>query len=120
VKFIIDMNLSPGWVAALAPVADSVHWSEIGSPDTPDSEIFHYARKHGYHVFTQDLDFGAILAAARLDRPSVFQLRSMVLDPRIIAPDVLKCIRAVSGELDAGALISFDVQNSRIRKLPLA
>ncbi len=57
------MNLSPLWVKFFDNHSiESVHWSAIGDPGTRDSEIFEFARLHDYIIFTNDLDFGAILA----------------------------------------------------------
>ena len=43
-KLLIDMNLSPLWVQFLADSGfDSIHWSEIGQPSAPDTEIMDHA-----------------------------------------------------------------------------
>ena len=53
------MNLSPNWCGYLnAEGHDAIHWSEVGPPQTTDVEIMRWAS-----VLTNDLDFGAILAA---------------------------------------------------------
>jgi predicted nuclease of predicted toxin-antitoxin system len=62
-KILIDMNLSPTWVNAFAEVKiESVHWSSIGDQAAADSVIMAYAKTNGYIVFTNDLDFGVMLA----------------------------------------------------------
>jgi predicted nuclease of predicted toxin-antitoxin system len=39
-KILVDMNLSPRWVELLAGAGlDATHWSTIGEPHAPDSEI---------------------------------------------------------------------------------
>ena len=39
-KFLVDMNLSPGWVAFLTEAGfDSVHWSEVGANTASDVEL---------------------------------------------------------------------------------
>ena len=83
-------------------------------------ELLLYARNHDSFIFTNDLDFGAILAATQLKSPSVFQLRSLILDPEVIGDDVLACLKLVEADLVAGALVSFDIDQSRIRKLPIS
>ena len=71
-KIIIDMNLSPDWVAAFAfQNIESIHWSIVGDRRAEDEEIMIYARTHGYIVFTHDLDFGTILALTQAESPSV-------------------------------------------------
>ena len=43
-KILIDMNLSPLWVAFLAAHGiEAVHWSDMGGPSAPDSAILQYA-----------------------------------------------------------------------------
>jgi predicted nuclease of predicted toxin-antitoxin system len=64
-KLLIDMNLSPTWVEALRTMGfEAVHWSSVGDPRAPDREILGYASSQGYVIFTNGLDFGAILAAS--------------------------------------------------------
>jgi predicted nuclease of predicted toxin-antitoxin system len=58
-KFLGDMNLSPLWVPFLASHGfEAIHWSTVGQPWAPDSEILAFAVDNGYIVFTHDLDFG--------------------------------------------------------------
>jgi predicted nuclease of predicted toxin-antitoxin system len=76
-KFLIDMNLSPLWVKFLDDSGfDSVHWSKIGQPSAPDSQIMDYATANDLVIFTHDLDFGALLATRNHRRPSVVQIRA--------------------------------------------
>ncbi len=75
-KILIDMNLSPDWVAAFAANdIESVHWSTVGDPRAEDDEIMAYARANNCIVFTHDLDFGTILALTQSGDPSVVQVR---------------------------------------------
>jgi len=49
-KFLIDMNLSPLWVPFLVEKGfASVHWSTVGQPWAPDSEIFDFAATHDWN-----------------------------------------------------------------------
>jgi predicted nuclease of predicted toxin-antitoxin system len=62
-KILVGMNLSPVWVDFLtASGFESCHWPEIGDPRSPDEEIMNWARRNEYVIFTNDLDFGYILA----------------------------------------------------------
>jgi len=71
-KFVVDMNLSPEWGDFLGLEGwQAVHWSSIGAPAALDNEILEWARTEGAIILTQDLDFGAILAATNADAPSV-------------------------------------------------
>jgi predicted nuclease of predicted toxin-antitoxin system len=86
-KLLIDMNLSPAWVQFLADSGfDSVHWSSIGRPSAPDTQIMDYASANGLVVFTHDLDFGALLAKRKTRQPSVLQVRAQDVLPRTWKP----------------------------------
>lgn len=120
-KIVIDMNLSPKWVEALAVAGhECLHWSDIGSPNATDREILSWARSNGYVIFTHDLDFGAILAASRADYPSVFQLRTQDISPHRISKAVLQALLQFEGLLIQGALVSIDEARARARILPLS
>jgi predicted nuclease of predicted toxin-antitoxin system len=119
-KILIDMNLSPRWVDIFSGNnIEAVHWSYIGSPDAKDSEIMAYAKINGYAVFTHDLDFGSILAVTCNDKPSVIQIRTGDIDPAITAKLVINAIRTAAMEIEEGALITIDINKTRIRILPL-
>jgi predicted nuclease of predicted toxin-antitoxin system len=86
-KLLVDMNLSPGWVEALQAMGfESVHWSSVGDPRASDRELLEHARARGYVVFTNDLDFGTILAASAAASPSVIQVRAADLTPIRLEP----------------------------------
>jgi predicted nuclease of predicted toxin-antitoxin system len=118
VNILIDVNLSPEWEHVLRSDHLAVHWSKIGPLNAPDEVIFQWAKSEGYVVLTNDLDFGAILAATKLDSPSVFQIRSLILDPKVIGSSVLECFKIFEKDLQKGALISYRVETSRAKKLP--
>jgi predicted nuclease of predicted toxin-antitoxin system len=76
-RLVIDMNLSPDWVAILARAGHcATHWASVGSACATDHEILTWAREQKAVVLTHDLDFGAILAATDADAPSVLQVRT--------------------------------------------
>jgi predicted nuclease of predicted toxin-antitoxin system len=75
-KILVDMNLPPKIVEFLGERGLAAkHWFSIGASDANDSEIFSYARQHEYIVLTCDLDFTALLAASKFQKPSVIQIR---------------------------------------------
>jgi predicted nuclease of predicted toxin-antitoxin system len=120
-RFVVDMNLSPAWVAFLRQAGfEAVHWSEVGRSDASDRELMLWADENGHIVITSDLDFSAILAATQRRRPSVLQIRSDVLTPQAIGGMVLHAIEQTREELAAGALISIEPQRARLRILPLS
>jgi predicted nuclease of predicted toxin-antitoxin system len=114
------MNLSPQWCDALAKHGfEAVHWSGVGSPGAEDEEIFAWARANSYVVFTNDMDFGAILASTGEDGPSVLQVRTQRLLPRDAEQFVIDALRQFASALDKGALVVVDESRARARILPL-
>ena len=94
-KLLLDMNLSPSWVDFLtAAGVEARHWSTIGERDAPDADLMGWAREHGHVVFTNDLDFSALLALTRADGPSVVQVRLQDLLPMAIGDVVLRLLSA--------------------------
>ncbi len=119
-KILIDMNLSPTWVQYLvAHGSEAVHWSKIGEASAPDSRILEYAASNGFVVFTHDLDFGILLAARKSRGPSVIQVRTQDVLPSAIGAVVLRAIEIACDHLDAGAIVTVDLTQSRIRLLPI-
>ena len=119
-RILIDMNLSPLWVQFfVAHGIEAVHWSGVGNASAPDSEILDYAASRRFTLFTHDLDFGLLLAAGKSPRPSVIQVRTQDVLPPAIGAVVLRAIEACRHQLDAGAIVTVDIAQSRIRLLPL-
>ena len=119
-KLLVDMNLSPDWVAVLEQ-ADwkAIHWSNIGNPCATDSEIMAWAKQNGHVVFTHDLDFGTMLALTQAEGPSVIQVRTQDVTPTAIGKLVVNALRQFQQDLEKGALIVLDEANVRARVLPL-
>lgn len=119
-KLVVDMNLSPRWVAVLAEAGiEASHWSTLGAANAPDSEIMAFAKAHDHVVLTHDLDFSAMLAATHGDKPSVVQIRSEDVSPDVIGRAVIDALRQMRTDLDAGALLTIDPNRTRLRLLPL-
>lgn len=119
-KLLIDMNLSPAWVQVFEQHGlSAVHWSAIGEGDAPDSIVLRWAIDNDCVVFTNDLDFGAILAATSGKAPSVIQVRSQDVTPEHLGDLVIRALRQHQPLIEEGALISIDDARSRVRILPL-
>jgi len=119
-KILVDMNLSPGWAGFLTGNGiEAVHWSFIGSPDAPDSEIMTYAKAYDFTVLTNDLDFGYILAITQDKKPSVIQMRAGALGHDKIGAVVLSAIKLLAADIDKGALVTIDARKTRVTLLPL-
>ena len=119
-KLLIDMNLSPRWADYLTNLGfEAVHWSSLGPRDASDITIMSHARMHDFVVLTHDLDFSAILAATRGEKPSVVQIRADDVRPEAIGTQVAAALTAMDQELAAGALITIDPGRTRMTVLPL-
>ena len=119
-KVLVDMNLSPSWVPILERNGFSaVHWSATGDGRAPDPVVLGWARDNGYIVFTNDLDFGAILASTRASGPSVIQVRTQDVTPNHLGDIVVAALHEHQEILERGALITIDESRLRARILPL-
>ena len=118
-KILVDMNLSPSWVQALEDQGiTAIHWSSVGDGSAPDFEVMTWARDNDYVVFTNDLDFGAILAVTKAKAPSVIQVRGRDVSPEHLAELVVRGLRQHEPMLRQGALVSIDEARLRSRILP--
>ena len=119
-KILMDMNLSPMWVEIFAShEIEAIHWSRVGAANAADSEIMKYAQINDYTILTYDLDFSAMLAASRRDRPSIIQLRTGDIIPDNAAPLVIKALKQWTAEIEAGAILTIELNKARLRILPL-
>lgn len=96
-----------------------MHWSQVGDPRAPDTEILDWARKHDHLVFTHDLDFSRILALTHAEGPSVLQVRTEDVLPSGIGDLVVNAIEQFSSLIESGAIVVIDATSSRARGLPL-
>jgi len=120
IRLLIDMNLSPEWVAELARHGyDAVHWAAVGDPRAADVAIMAWARANDRAVFTHDLDFGTLLALTHADGPSVLQVRGQNILPQHMGPLVVAALRQYEAALISGALVVVEEKKSRVRVLPL-
>jgi len=118
-RFLIDMNLSPGWVDNLTHAGHHAqHWSTIGPGDAPDDALLAYAAAHQLVILTQDLDFGTLLARDGLTT-SVIQFRTQAVLPDDLGPALLAAIDAAQPHLHAGALVTIDPTKHRLTLLPI-
>lgn len=120
IKILIDMNLSPTWVALLEDAGwPATHWSTVGDPKAPDRVIIDWAEANGYIVFTHDLDFGTILALTHKTGPSVLQVRGQDILPDHVGSLVIAAISQHETDLESGALVVIEESKNRVRILPI-
>jgi predicted nuclease of predicted toxin-antitoxin system len=79
-----------------------------------------FAQNHGYIILTHDLDFSALLAVNRRNRPSLIQLRTGDISPENAAPLVISALRQAAAEIEAGAILTVELNKARLRILPLS
>ena len=119
-RLLIDVNLAPRWVPWLAAhglIAE--HWTALGDPRAPDTEIMRWARANGRVVFTHDLDFGHLLAMSGDNGPSVIQVRCPDPSPELIGGVVLRALDQFASQIETGALVVVEEKRQRVRLLPL-
>src|SRR5687768_12563266 len=93
-SIVIDMNLSPDWVAVLEAAGwKAVHWSAVGDVRATDRTLMDWAVANRHVVFTHDLDFGTILALTHATGPSVIQVRAQDVLPDHMARYVLAALQ---------------------------
>lgn len=78
-----------------------------------------WAAANAHIVFTNDLDFGAMLALSQRGKPSVVQLRTQDVMPESGSANLLTVLERFEVELEAGALLIIDSDKHRVRLLPL-
>ena len=118
-KILIDMNLSMKWVPVFEQHGwHAVHWRNIGEPHASDNTIMAWARENGYVVFTQDLDFGTLLATTYVQKPSVIQIRVQNALPKNLGTWLAKILQQHEKSLENGALLTVDENRTRVRVLP--
>ena len=120
IKLLIDMNLSPDWVAVLKTHGwSAVHWSSVGDPRASDDAIMNWAVMNEYVVMTHDLDFGAMLALSHARGPSVLQVRAEDILPDHLEGLVIAALKQHASDLASRALVIVDESRSRVRVLPI-
>jgi predicted nuclease of predicted toxin-antitoxin system len=118
-KIIVDVNLAVRWASMLSSLGiEAVHWSKIGASNAQDIEIMSYARQNGYSVFTNDLDFSAILVSTRASAPSVIQIRADDTRPEAHLDRVANTLIKYSSAIDQGTIITIDPNKTRLHILP--
>ena len=118
-KIIVDVNLAVRWANMLSSRGiEAVHWTTIGAANAQDIEIMSYARQNGYSVFTNDLDFSAIMVSTRAASPSVIQIRAEDTRPEAHLNRVAETLIKYSAAIEQGTIITIDPYKTRMHILP--
>ncbi|TAN38123.1 MAG: hypothetical protein EPN23_03265 [Verrucomicrobia bacterium] len=99
---------------------DTVHTGEIGMAEAADVEILHRAATEQRVVVTLDADFHAHLALTQASHPSVIRVRIEGLRAPEFAALLQGVIMQCTHDLEAGAVVSVQEHQIRIRRLPLS
>jgi len=75
---------------------------------------------NNYSVFTNYLDFSAILVSTRASSPSVIQIRAEDTRPEMHLDRVVEAITKYSSAIEQGTIITIDPNKTRIHILPFA
>ena len=119
-KLLLNMNVPLKYSALLAEKGiNSIRWSDVGSPDSKDSEIMSYARNNNLIVLTYDLDFSAILSTTHEQKPSIIQIRVSAKHANKAVDLIASSLMQNKADLENGAIISIDIHKARLRLLPL-
>lgn len=117
-KFVVDMNLSPDWVAILRTAGrDVVHWSSVGAANAQDETILNWARAEDCIVSTSDLEFGTLLATRGAVKPSVVQLRTGTTLSSRVGALVVRALGQAEPDLLSGSLVTVEDDRVRLRSL---
>jgi predicted nuclease of predicted toxin-antitoxin system len=119
-ELVIDMNLPVDWADWLTARGwPAIHWSTIAAANATDAEIMAWAEANNRVVFTNDLDYGTLLALTHAAKPNVLQIRSLSLFPASVGAAVEAALTQHGVDLIAGALITVEPGRNRVRVLPL-
>ena len=119
-RFLLDENQSPRIAEFLIAAGhDAIHVRDLGLQTSPDTRILAVARMDERVVVSADTDFGELLAQSNADRPSLLVLRrQQQRRSQEIAALILVNLPEVAEDLAAGAVVVFDADRVRIRRLP--
>lgn len=121
-RFLVDNALSPLLAVGLCEQGyDAVHVRDIGLGGAEDEQIFAYAAKHDCIILSADTDFATLLALRGENKPSVTLFRRGVdRRPTQQLALLLANLKVIEDPLASGAVVVFDEERLRIRRLPIS
>lgn len=119
-RLLLDESLSARIAVHLAAADhDVIHVGDLGLLGATDDVVLQAAHQQGRVLVTADTDFGALLALAQSDSPSVLLLRRGGRLASQRAETILAAIQGAEDALDDGALVVAEHTRLRIRELPI-
>jgi predicted nuclease of predicted toxin-antitoxin system len=121
VRFLLDQNISPLVAEPLGRAGhDVVHARDLDLSRAPDEVVLSAAAEDRRVLVSSDTDFGELLARADLSAPSLLLLRRQTQRRAAdLAALILLNLDAVASDLERGAVVVFDGDRLRIRRLPI-
>lgn len=120
-RFLLDESVSPLVGAPLVAAGhDVTDVRSIGLSAAPDPDVLAAAAADRRVLITLDTDFGALVAHARSQLPSVVLFRGEVTRrPRSQAMLLLANLDQVALDLVEGAIVVIGDDRVRVRRLPI-
>ena len=120
-RFLVDNALSPVLATLLARAGhDALHVRTIELQRADDIEIFEKAASEDRIVVSADTDFGALLAARNVQKPSVIQFRGPgSRKPDVLARAILPNLPQLADALQRGSIVTIEPSRVRVRALPI-
>jgi len=120
-KLLLDQGIARSAATILRRAGfDVVHTGEAGLAEAEDSEIIRRAALEDRVVVTLDADFHMLLALAQAHKPSVIRIRIEGLRAEEFSRVLQEVLHKCADDLKAGAMISVNDFQIRIRRLPVA
>ena len=120
-KFLLDVNISPVLGTLLAKNGHHFRLaSSIEKGTLTDINILKIAKENDEVIITHELDFGELLAFSKDNKPSVILFRIHNINASLFFSIIQQNWNTIEPLLLSGALIVMEVQNIRIRKLPIS
>lgn len=120
-KLLADVHISPRTVAFLRGLGhDAVRVGpDYLSSTASDAAIVAAAITDEKIIVTQDVDFSAIVALSGSTRPSVVLLRLVTAKIETVNDVLERALPLIETDLAAGALVTVEEHQVRVRKLPI-
>ncbi len=119
-RFLVDMNLSPGVAVELRRKGhDAVHLGEVGHTRLPDALVFLKASEEDRIVVTFDLDFGEIVALSARPGPGVVLLRLRSARFNAVMARLEDAVERAGPALEEGAVVIVEERRIRTRRFPV-
>lgn len=119
-KLLLDQGLPRSTAKLLsARNIDSVHVGDIGLSTADDAVILEQGQRDNRTIVTLDADFHKLLALTRATTPSVIRIRIEGLRAEALADLLERVLKQSGADLEAGAAVTVQPKQLRIRRLPL-